>query len=129
MVERETINKIEGYATTALNIQGAAMKISTNRALPVALMAVNTPEEDEYDRPGLKERFTDAFRQYALGDKEPKASPLTAYEIAGAGLNGVNWLLGWNMELAKLESSDQDREVLSFNSRLLKFNAPKKVTE
>lgn len=73
------------------------------------------------------ERFMARFfhekimKEEKLGDK-----PVKGYEIAEAGINGINKLLGW--EMALLKNTDGSGSVTSvyFSSKMLRFNAPLK---
>lgn len=69
------------------------------------------------------------FRQKILKDTVINDAPLKSYEIAEAGIEGLNKLLGWEMALVK--TSDEEGQVKSiyFSSKVLKFNAPVKKTE
>jgi hypothetical protein len=64
-----------------------------------------------------------------LKENTSKDSPLKGYEIAEAGVTGLNRLLGW--EMALVEKNDENGELRSvyFSSKLLKFNAPVKKTD
>ena len=69
------------------------------------------------------------FRGIFLKEKTPKDTPLKGYEIAEAGVSGLNKLLGWEMALDK--NSDENGELRSvyFSSKILKFNAPVKKND
>ena len=60
--------------------------------------------------------------------KNPNAGtrPVESFEIAQAGITGLNKLFGWEIALNK--NTDTNGEIRSYNysSRLLKFNAPVK---
>lgn len=81
-----------------------------------------------YDKSSRLNMFiAKTFRERIL--KEPKSKgnmPLKGYEIAEAGITGLNKLLGWNMSLN--ENNDKNGELRSvyFSSKILKFNAPVK---
>lgn len=63
--------------------------------------------------------------------KNPNAGtrPVESFEIAQAGITGLNKLFGWEIALHK--STDTNGEIRSYNysSRLLKFNAPVKKSQ
>lgn len=69
------------------------------------------------------------FREKILKSDTPGKGPLRAYEIADAGINGLNRLFGWHVAIQK--NIDEKGEVTSvyFNSKLIKFNAPVKKSE
>jgi hypothetical protein len=96
------------------------------------LIAINIPavrEEDDTGRSRFGKLIAKTFREKLLKEKKPKDSPLKVYEIAEAGVSGLNKLLGWQMALD--EKNDVNGEVKSvyFSSKLLKFNTQIKKTE
>jgi hypothetical protein len=91
----------------------------------------NTYTREPYDeeRSRLSRFIARNFREKILKEPFASESPLKSYEIAEAGIEGLNNLLGWNMALVR--SSDEEGELKSiyFSSKMLKFNAPVKKTE
>jgi hypothetical protein len=89
---------------------------------------IKTREPLYYDseRSRLGRFIASAFREKILKDKTYNDDPLKPYEIAEAGIEGLNKLLGWEMALVK--TSDEEGELKSyyFSSKVLKFNAPVK---
>jgi len=81
------------------------------------------------DRSRLSKFIARNFREKLLKETVPSESPLKTYEIAEAGIEGLNKLLGWNMTL--IATNDEQGEVKSvyFSSKMLKFNAPVKKSE
>jgi hypothetical protein len=69
------------------------------------------------------------FRQRLLKEKDSKDAPLKAYEIAEAGVIGLNKLLGWQMALNTVNSETGEPASVYFTSKLLKFNIPVKKPE
>jgi hypothetical protein len=69
------------------------------------------------------------FREKILKEKTPSDRPLKGYEIAEAGVFGLNKLLGWEMALDKSNDPDGELSSISFSSKILKFNAPVKKSE
>lgn len=65
-----------------------------------------------------------SFREKILKQETTDESPIKGYEIAEAGVTGINKLLGWQMALEK--TSDPNGEVKSvyFNSKILKIQTP-----
>jgi hypothetical protein len=68
-------------------------------------------------------------REKLLKEKTPEDSPLKGYEIAEAGVSGLNKLLGWEMALDEKKDKNGELESVYFSSRILKFNAPVRKTE
>jgi hypothetical protein len=69
------------------------------------------------------------FREKILKDKTTSDTPIRAYEIAEAGVSGLNKLLGWQMALNENKDDNGNLKSVYFNSRILKFNAPVKKHE
>jgi hypothetical protein len=69
------------------------------------------------------------FREKILKEKTAKDSPLKGYEIAEAGVSGLNKLLGWEMALDEKKDENGELRSVYFSSRILKFNAPVKKSE
>ena len=87
----------------------------------------NTDVEDERSRAG---RFiSKTFRQKFLKEKTPADSRLKPYEIAGAGISGLNKLFGWQMALDIKNDENGQPKSLYFSSKILKINAPVKKIE
>lgn len=97
--------------------------VFTSLLSPVAADTVNTGFDD---RPRLSRFIARTFRETFLNEKKASDMPLKGYEIAEAGVTGLNKLLGWDMTLDK--TTDEKGEVKSvyFNSRMIHFNAPVK---
>ena len=86
-----------------------------------------TPFEDERSNVG---RFISRFlREKILKETTIKTSPLEVFEIAEAGVTGLNKLLGWQMALNKNMDEEGKTGSVYFSSRLLKFNTSVKKTE
>jgi curved DNA-binding protein CbpA len=64
------------------------------------------------------------FRDKILKEEESDNTPLKGYEIAQAGVTGLNKLLGWEMAFDKTNDENGDTRSVYFSSRMLKFSAP-----
>jgi hypothetical protein len=105
------------------------LKGQTNTStLMVLNSTVAVPDEDD-GRPKLSKIIAKAFREKILKEKKAKDSPLKIYEIAEAGVSGLNKLLGWQMALDKKNDEYGELKSVYFSSKILKFNAPVKKTE
>lgn len=62
------------------------------------------------------------FRKSILDEEDPGVENLKAWEIADAGIKGVNSLLGWNMEFQAGQGEDGRLQNLRFTSELLKID-------
>jgi hypothetical protein len=81
------------------------------------------------ERSNVERFFARFFHEKIMRDTISGNRPVESYEIAVAGITGLNKLFGWEMALQK--NTDENGEVRSyyFTSKLLKFNAPvKKAT-
>jgi hypothetical protein len=88
---------------------------------------VSQPDEEEGSKIG---RFiAKTVREKILREKTPVNNPLKGYEIAQAGVAGLNKLMGWEMALDERKDSEGNLKSVYFSSKLLKFNAPVKKTE
>ncbi len=76
------------------------------------------------DRWAVGRFLAKSFREKILKQETPDESPIKGYEIAEAGVTGINKLLGWQMALEK--NSDPDGEVKSvyFSSKIIKIQTP-----
>jgi hypothetical protein len=121
----------------AIKISIDKLEFNTNISIPgikagTDLVAINlvAVEPVPYDeRPGLNESIAKFFREKILKTETPESGSLKAYEVADAGINGLNRLLGWNMKLEKYKDEKGEVNSVYFSSRILKFNAPVKKSE
>ena len=92
----------------------------------IAESVIELKEADFDDRTRIGAFIAKNFRTKILDEPSPSDSPLRGFEIAEAGIEGINKLLGWDMALTR--KSDENGEVRSvkFDSRMLKFNTPVK---
>ena len=64
------------------------------------------------------------FRKKILKDETPDFSPLKGYELAEAGIIGLNRLLGWEMDFRKKSDENGKVKTVYFSSRLLEAQIP-----
>jgi hypothetical protein len=117
-----TVDKVPVHTQIDLN----------NVTISNTLIALNTiiyiPEvEDERNKAGRF--FSKTFREIFLKEKPPTDTPLKGYEIAEAGVTGLNKLFGWEMALDKRNDDNGQLKSVYFSSKILKFNAPVKKSE
>lgn len=93
----------------------------------IPFYAASLPEADD-DRSNVERFMAGIFHRFIMKDTIKVERPVNSYELAEAGITGLNRLLGWEMAIHK--NTDPDGEVLSyyFSSRLLKFNSPVRKT-
>jgi len=95
----------------------------------IRLASVNIPaanEEPDQQGNGPGQYFEKLLREKVINSKEPQKASISAYDIADAGVTGLKKLFGWNMSLKKNRDAKGDIKSISFNSKLVSFNAPLK---
>jgi hypothetical protein len=90
--------------------------------------SVDIPYYDE-ERSNIGRFVTKFLREKIMKEPSAKNSPLKGYEIAEAGVSGLNKLLGWEMALVEKNDENGDLKSVYFNSKILKFNAPVKKSQ
>jgi len=127
-VEKSIIVKDNGINKINLSYD---VEFSVNMAINT-LMASNItytlPEEDD-GRSNVSRFISKTFREKILREKTAPDTPLKGYEIAEAGVTGLNKLLGWEMALDKNNDENGELSSVYFSSKLLKFNTPVKKSE
>ena len=96
------------------------------------LIAINAIDISSLEMPaklGFNGFIAKTFREKILKSKTPETGSLKFYEIADAGISGLNKLLGWQMSLQKTRDEKGDLKSLYFSSKILKFNAPVKKVQ
>jgi hypothetical protein len=112
-----------------------SQKIELESELPSGkLIACNiapVPEEiiQESARSKVGKFFVKTFREKILREEVPVDTPIKAFEIAEAGVSGLNKILGWQMALDEKTDESGNPKSVYFSSKILKFNAPVKKSE
>ncbi|HEX2968199.1 MAG TPA: hypothetical protein VHO46_03770 [Bacteroidales bacterium] len=83
---------------------------------------VTVHEDADDGRSNVGRFLAQKFRSGILKEEKPSDAPLKGYEIAEAGIDGINKLLGWEMALTKNTDDNGEVKSLYFSSRMLKFN-------
>ena len=107
-------------------------EINFEEKVPVNLVSFNfqyTPVQAEESGSKIGRFIAKTFREKFLKEKAPEDSPLKGFEIAKAGVTGLNKLLGWEMALDEKKDHYGNPKSVYFSSKLLKFNAPIKNSE
>ncbi len=115
------INRVAVISDIDLYVSFTCGKLVAYRA--PALTAV---DDDYEDRSRLGKFIAKTFREKILREKASSDAPLKAYEIAEAGITGLNKLLGWEMALNEKKDANGEISSVYFSSKVLKFNAPVK---
>jgi len=84
-----------------------------------------TPPLIEY-RSNVQLFLARLFHEKIMKDKNAGTRPVESFEIAQAGIKGLNKLFGWEIALHKNTDENGDIRSYNFSSGLLKFNAPVK---
>lgn len=107
--------------------------ILEGREISRTIVALNPniviPSDYDNGQSRFSKFISKAFREKLLKEKTPKDSPLKAYEVAKAGITGLNMLLGWEMALDERKDENGKLKSVYFSSKILKFNAPVKKGE
>jgi hypothetical protein len=118
----ESLSKIDFKQSTAL-----LEKSLPNTLLPVNLQVAGLSGKDESPDPGgLIARL---IRRRILKTNDQESGSLKAYEVADAGILGLNKLFEGNMSLRKTRNEKGEIKSFYFSSKLLKFNVPVRKKE
>jgi hypothetical protein len=100
--------------------------------IPPAALAENRidyPPEEEYAGMSTIEKFiTRILRIKVLREDGRNTKPLSGYELARAGVTGINKLFGWEMALNEVSSGNGETSSINFKSKILNFSKPAKKT-
>ncbi len=69
------------------------------------------------------------FHERIMKDPNAGTRPVKSFDLAQAGITGLNKLFGWEIALQKNTDENGDTRSYNFSSGLLKFNAPVKKPE
>jgi hypothetical protein len=83
--------------------------------------------DDERSR--IRRFVAQIFREKLLKEETYSDDPLKPYEIARAGIDGLNKLLDWQMQLVETRDEAGVVKSVQFISGLLTFNAPVRKTD
>jgi hypothetical protein len=101
--------------------------IVTNTLIASNLKITYPAAEDERSKAG--KFISKIFREKFLKEETPSDTPLKGYEIAEAGITGLNKLLGWQMALNLENDENGQPKAVNFSSGILKIQAPVKKRE
>ena len=111
------LHKIPVYAKIGLD-----RGIISNMLVEPNSTFINPAFEDE--RSKLNKFIAKTFREKILKENTSNDGPLKSYDIAAAGVTGLNKLFGWEMTLDKNNDENGELRSIYFSSKILKFNAP-----
>ncbi|MCX6254347.1 MAG: hypothetical protein NTV31_07710 [Bacteroidia bacterium] len=132
-IQNDSLVRNPGDPEIQLNKIHVSAKIYLKReSISNKLVASNStfiiPSYDD-GRSNLGKFIAKTFREKILKEKTSKDNPLKAYEIAEAGVAGLNTLLGWEMALDERKDENGELRSVYFSSKILKFNAPVKKNQ
>lgn len=123
IISRETeLSKVPVFAQ--IDIKRGVL----NNTLIASKSTFVVPYYDE-ERSNIGRFIAKNFREKILKEKSSSDSPLKGYELAEAGVTGLNKLFGWEMALDEKNDENGELQSVYFSSKMLKFNAPVKKTE
>ncbi len=92
----------------------------------IAFKSAPLPPFFDDGRSNVEKFFGKFFHEKIMHDPESAYKPVETFDLAEAGITGLNKLFGWQLALQR--NTDESGEVKSyyFSSKLLKFNTPVK---
>lgn len=124
-----TMKRIQGPEFIAFTSMPVISMLSEDNGPTLIASTINYMEpvyDDERSR--LSRFIARTFREKILKEKKISDEPLKTYEVAEAGIDGLNKLLGWQMALVKTNDEAGELKSVYFSSKALKFNAPVRKT-
>lgn len=116
----------EALITLKVEIPENFFEVSSQRAGNIRIYdPAYVPPLIEY-RSNVQLFLARLFHEKIMKDKNAGTRPVQSYEIAQAGIKGLNKLFGWEIALHKNTDENGDIRSYNFSSGLLKFNAPVK---
>lgn len=123
LITRETVIRPVDFKTDIVPVFEIPAKLCPS----YSVIPQNNYTGDE--EPGLRKQIYAFIRGKVLGIEDKPAEKIKAYELAEAGVNGINKLLGWQMAFNEYTDETGDLTAISFSSKLIKFNLPVKKSE
>jgi hypothetical protein len=117
--EPEKLNSRAEINLASVENHKSLIPSTTKRFIPAA------EDEEEYHN-RISRFIAKNFREKILKESNSTDSPLKGYEIATAGVTGLNKLLGWEMALNNINDDKGELKSVYFSSKILKFNTPVK---
>lgn len=77
-------------------------------------------------RSNVEKYFARFFHEKIMKDRSSGNRPVESYELARAGIEGLNKLFGWEMTLSRNTDNNGELRSYYYSSKLLKVNAPVK---
>jgi len=119
-------NRLTKPVTIELTLNKIRLKeINTLPEKPILASLVSIEDfeviESAYDNLTLSQKAVRSFKSEILMEEKDKINPdkFTIWDIADAGIRGINKLIGWKMELDKEFNDDGDLIALGFDSNTI----------
>jgi hypothetical protein len=132
-VEQEVPVREDAIVVSDIQVKNIAPDFGLKENLPSPGLAVSNiqfnPPAGQTVISRANKLLAKVFREKLLKEDVPEETPLKGYEIAEAGVNGINRLFGWEMSLNEKKDTDGELKSVYFSSRILKFNAPVKKAQ
>jgi hypothetical protein len=126
------VRKTDSQKITVIKVPVSHHVDLGNENIGKSLVASNPPiiipaVEDERSKAG--KFISKTFREKLLKEKKPSDTPLKGYEIAEAGITGLNKLFGWQMVFDMKNDANGQPKSVYFSSKILTLNTPVKKRE
>ncbi len=130
-INREQLASLELMAKKEANIRVSSRKIENN----ISIVRQMSPMIKNYAKPDINDSYltpkqlaTILFKEKILKEKSTNIDPdrVSFWDIADAGLNGLNKITGSSMKLEKKYNKSGEPVTLAFSSSLLSFEKPYK---
>jgi len=109
-----------------IKIQRKEINILPEKSILTALVSIKDLEvvENTYDNLTLSQMAVKTFKSEILKEEKNKINPdkFTLWDIADAGIIGINKIIGWKMEFDKEYSEEGDLIALAFDSNIVSFS-------
>ena len=119
-IKKTSVSKID-YSNNDFLVNHPALALAEIKITEV-------PDEPEIEYSRLRNFIARFLREKIIKSDFKEKGSLKGYEIADAGIIGLNKLLGWDMSLQKNRNEKGEVMSVHFNSKFLKFNANVKST-
>ena len=119
---RITLNKIPVHPQVNLKKETFSNRLITSN------QTIDIPDPED-ERSPVGKFISKTFREKFLKEKTPPDTPIKGFEIAEAGVAGLNKLFGWQMALDMKNDDNGQPKSVYFSSKILKVNAPVKKRE
>ena len=122
--QRDNLNPIEIPNLLSINLSGVK-DYQNNFLLPIKTV----PDVSDSELHIPVKNLAQIFREKILKKETPDNSPIKAYELAEVGINGLNKLLGWEMDFKTQIDENGKVKIIYFSSRRFYAQIPVNKSE